>query len=100
MAAAALSVANGSRREWLAHQVDRLASAPARSEEQTVAAVGRASRALGNLGGRKKADQLRKEAEHRQRKEEEAERVRRQAEALATATASGTCSGAPQQPVG
>ena len=69
-------------------------------QESTVAAVGRATRALAALGGGKRAWQLRKEAERCKAREAAAEAVRRQAEALATAIVAGTCSGAPQQPVG
>ena len=70
------------------------------SQERTVAVVGRATRALSALGGDRRAWQLRKEAERCKAREAAAEAVRRQAEALATAIVAGTCSGAPQQPVG
>ena len=100
MAAAALGVSDSSMRGWLAQRVELLTAAPARSEKGAVGAVGRATRALGKLGGHRKASQLRVEAEHQQRRAEEAERVRRQAAAMASAIASGTCSGEPQQPVG
>ena len=75
--------------------------APARSEREGVAAVGRVTRALGKLGGQRKACQLRAEAELQRRRAEEAERMRRQAAAMVNAIVSGTCSGGePQQPVG
>ena len=70
------------------------------SQERTMAVVGRATRALSALGGDRRAWQLRKEAERCKAREAAAEAVRRQAEALATAIVAGTCSGAPQQPVG
>eukprot|EP00966_Prymnesium_polylepis_P157937 3650155-Prymnesium_polylepis.1 len=70
------------------------------AEERTVAAVGRATRALAELGGGKRAWQLRKEAERRRQREAEEEARERQAKALATAIMHGTCSGEPQQLVG
>ena len=100
VAAAALGVANSDLRGWLARRAELLTAAPARSTKEGVAAVGRATRALGMLGGQRRAGQLRVEAELQRRRAEEAERVRRQAAALANAIASGTCSGEPQQPVG
>jgi hypothetical protein len=100
VAAAALGVANSDLGGWLARRAELLTAAPARSAKEGVAAVGRATRALGMLGGQRRAGQLRAEAELQRRRAEEAERVRRQAAALANAIASGTCSGEPQQPVG
>eukprot|EP00966_Prymnesium_polylepis_P107156 2481508-Prymnesium_polylepis.1 len=61
-------------RGWLAQRVELLTAAPARSEKGAIEAVGRATRALGKLGGRRKASQLRVEAEHQQQRAEEAER--------------------------
>eukprot|EP00966_Prymnesium_polylepis_P199977 4634398-Prymnesium_polylepis.1 len=63
-------------RGWLAQRVELLTAAPARSEKGAAPAevVGRATRALGKLGGHQKASQLKVEAEHQQRRAEEAER--------------------------
>eukprot|EP00966_Prymnesium_polylepis_P118526 2740540-Prymnesium_polylepis.1 len=44
---------------WLAQRVELLTAAPARSEKGAAEAAGRATRALGKLGGHRKASQLR-----------------------------------------
>ena len=91
---------SGSARGWVRHETEQALMNPMVAEERTVAAVGRATRALAELGGGKRAWQLRKEAERKQRREAAEAEQKRQAEALASAIAHGTCSGEPQQPVG
>ena len=82
------------------HEAEQALMSTRVAEERTVAAVGRATRALVALRGGKRAWQLRKEAARRlQREAAEAER-KRQAKALASAIVHGTCSGEPQQPIG
>ena len=92
--------ASRSAREWVRHEAELMLSSASVAEERTVAAVGRATRALAALGGGKRAWQLRKEAERRRRREAEEKARERQAKALATAITHGTCSGEPQPPVG
>eukprot|EP00966_Prymnesium_polylepis_P216151 5003813-Prymnesium_polylepis.1 len=64
---ALVGTSSRSAREWVKHEVELMLSSASVAEERTVAALGRATRALAELGGGKWAWQLRKEAERRRR---------------------------------